>query len=51
MSQGFFIQRRLTAAINRLLEVAICQNHFVGESQIAGTSISVGIRIFNIVRG
>ena len=51
VSQGFFSHTRLSVAISRLLVVVTCQNHFLGESQVAGMSISVGIRIFSIVVG
>ena len=51
VSQGFFSQTRLIVAIRRLFMVVDCQNHLAGESQVVGISISVGIRIFNIVAG
>lgn len=44
-------QDRLRTAINRLLARVVGQSHFDGASQVVGTSIIVGIRIFSIVGG
>lgn len=47
-AQDVLAQKRLTAAIRRLFTVAVCQIHLWFENQVAGMSIRVGTKIFNI---
>ena len=44
-------QVRLANAITRLWPSVVGQSHLAGTTQVVGTSISVGIKIFSIVRG
>ena len=50
-SRDVFSQGRLSAAINRLLVVVVCQSHFWGQIHVSGIRAKVGIRTFNIVKG
>lgn len=43
-------QVRLMRAIMRLWARVVGQSHFGGVSQVVGTSMSVGIRTFSIVK-
>lgn len=49
VSDVFFSQVRLARAMIRLWARAVGQSHFAGVSQVVGTSIIVGKRIFSIV--
>lgn len=51
MSIALESQRRLANAMIRLWARVEGQSHFDGTSQVVGTSISVGRRIFSIVIG
>lgn len=51
VSDRFLSQVRLNRAIMKLWERVEGQSHLAGESQVVGTSIRVGIRIFSIVGG
>lgn len=51
VSAIFFNQERLATAITRLWRRAVDQRYIGLMSQAVGISISVGIRIFSIVRG
>lgn len=51
VSEFHFNQVRLTKAIRRLWAVELVHNHFAGDNQIVGNSITVGIKIFSIVGG
>lgn len=51
VSDRFFNQVRLTSAITRLCISVVGHSHLAGVNQVVGTSIRVGIRIFNIVGG
>lgn len=41
-------QNRLIVAMRRLWIEVVVHNHFLWESQVVGSSMIVGIRIFNI---
>lgn len=51
VSDIFFNHDRLAVAITRLCSNVVGHSHFLGVSQVVGTSIKVGIRIFSIVTG
>merc|ERR1712035_236994 len=51
VSERFFSQVRLASAITRLCRSAVGHNHLAETSQVVGTSMRVGIRIFSIVEG
>lgn len=50
-SEFHFSQLRLSNAISRLWAVVVVHNHAFGVSHVVGNSMSVGIKIFNIVGG
>lgn len=49
VSDMFWSQDRLISAIIRLCVRAVGHSHLAGASQVVGTSMSVGIRIFSTV--
>lgn len=51
VSERFFSQEKLASAMIRLCARVTGHRRLAGASQIVGTSIRVGIRIFSIVRG
>lgn len=51
VSDMFFSQDKLISAIIRLWAKVVGHSHLAGTSQVVGTSISVGIRIFSIATG
>lgn len=49
VSIEYFNHERLISAISMLWARVVGQSHLAGVNQVVGTSIKVGMRIFNIV--